>query len=146
MFAIKKWRQYLLGREFVIRTDHKPLKYLLEQRSYIEAQHTWLLKLHSYKFVVEYKKGRENVVADTLSRRDEIDVDVLLMVTAVESDGVKQVKTMVQTDGYFQELNTKWETSILDPRVYQKKNGLFYYRNRILINPTSPSLTDIRTS
>ena len=30
LFAIKKWRQYLLGREFFIRTDHKPLKYLLE--------------------------------------------------------------------------------------------------------------------
>jgi len=31
LFAIRNWRQYLLGKEFVIRTDHKPLKYLLEQ-------------------------------------------------------------------------------------------------------------------
>jgi len=41
----------------IIKTDHKPLKYLLKQRLYTEAQHTWLLKLHNYKFVMKYKKG-----------------------------------------------------------------------------------------
>jgi len=64
LFAVKKWRQYLLGREFIIKTHHKPLKYLLEQRMYIEAQHIWLLKLHNYKFVMEYKKRKENIAAD----------------------------------------------------------------------------------
>jgi len=39
LLAVKKWRQYLLGREFIIRTDHKLLKYLLEHRLYTEAQH-----------------------------------------------------------------------------------------------------------
>jgi len=73
LLAIKKWRQYLLGREFIIKIDHKPLKYLLEQRLDTEAQHTWLLKLHNYKFVVEYKKGRKNVVANSLSRREEVE-------------------------------------------------------------------------
>jgi len=45
ILATRKWQQYLLGREFIIRTDHKPLKHLLEQRLYTEAQHAWLLKL-----------------------------------------------------------------------------------------------------
>jgi len=64
--------------------------------------------------------------------------NVLLMVTAAESDWVEQVKAMVQTDDYFQNLNTKWETGTPDPSVHQKKNGLFYYKSKILINPTAP--------
>jgi len=53
---------------------------------YTEAQHTWLLKLLNYKFLVEYKKGKENVVVDSLSRRDEVDSFSLLTVAAVESN------------------------------------------------------------
>jgi len=71
LFATKKWRQYLLEWDFVVKIDHKPLKYLLEQRLYTEAQHTWLLKLSNYRYTVEYKKGKENIVADSLSRVDE---------------------------------------------------------------------------
>jgi len=47
LFATKKRRQYLLEREFIIKTDHQPLKFLQEQRLYTEAQHTGLLKLHN---------------------------------------------------------------------------------------------------
>jgi len=99
----------LFGRKFVIKTGHKPLKYLLEQKLYTEAQHAWLLKLRSYRFVVGYEKGKENVAADSLSRKGDDDEKVLLMITAVNSSWIEQVKTMVQNDKYFQELNARWE-------------------------------------
>ena len=63
--------------------------------------------MHSYEFVVEYKEGRENVAAYSLSRRDEADENALLIVIVVESDWVDQVRAMVQADSYFQKLNTK---------------------------------------
>jgi len=56
---------------------------------------------------VEYNKGRENVAAYSLSRRDEADENALLIVIVVESDWVDQVRAMVQADSYFQKLNTK---------------------------------------
>ena len=57
----------LLGGEtFIIKTDQQSLKYLLHQRIGISFQQKWLSKLMGYAFVMEYKKGSENVVADAL--------------------------------------------------------------------------------
>ena len=66
--AVKKWRSYLLGRPFMVKTDHQSLKFLLEQRIATPAQQKWLAKLLGYAFVAEYKKGYKNRVADALSR------------------------------------------------------------------------------
>ncbi|XP_075659161.1 uncharacterized protein LOC142629051 [Castanea sativa] len=43
--AVKKWRSYLLGRPFVVRTNHQSLKFLLEQRIATPPQQKWLAKL-----------------------------------------------------------------------------------------------------
>lgn len=42
LLAIKKWRQYLIGRRFLIKTDQRCLKFLLDQRLRQESQHLWL--------------------------------------------------------------------------------------------------------
>ncbi|KAJ3688355.1 hypothetical protein LUZ61_017519 [Rhynchospora tenuis] len=66
--AVKKWRHYLLGAPFVIRTDQISLKHLLEQRVSTTLQHKGLCKLLGLDYVIEYKKGKDNTVADALSR------------------------------------------------------------------------------
>ncbi|KAF7817723.1 putative mitochondrial protein [Senna tora] len=68
VLAVKKWRHYLIGHKFVIRTDQKALKYLLEQ-CIIDAD--WASKLMGYNFEIQYKPGAENKAADALSRRGE---------------------------------------------------------------------------
>lgn len=55
LLATKKWSQYLLGRQFILKTDHQSLKYLLTQRLHAGIQEKWLAKLHGYDYVVEYK-------------------------------------------------------------------------------------------
>ena len=67
--AVNKWRPYLLVRLFFIKTDHQSLKYLLKRRVGTPAQQRWITKLLGYVFIMEYKQGRDNVVADALSRR-----------------------------------------------------------------------------
>uniref|UniRef100_A0A2N9HVX1 Integrase catalytic domain-containing protein n=1 Tax=Fagus sylvatica TaxID=28930 RepID=A0A2N9HVX1_FAGSY len=69
VLLVKKWRPYLLDKAFVIKTDQQSLKHLLEQRVGTPMQQKWITKLLGYPFVVEYKKGKENVVADALSRQ-----------------------------------------------------------------------------
>ncbi|KAF2288781.1 hypothetical protein GH714_013267 [Hevea brasiliensis] len=69
--AVVHWRPYLWGRQFLIRTDHYSLKYLLEQRLTTSPQQHWLSKLLGFDFRVEYKAGQQNIVVDALSQQDE---------------------------------------------------------------------------
>lgn len=67
MMAVEKWRPYLQHQHFTIRTDHKSLLYLTEQRSHTKLQHKALLKLVDLQFSIIYKKGINNAAADALS-------------------------------------------------------------------------------
>jgi hypothetical protein len=69
MHALTKFRQYLVGSKFVVRTDHNNLKYFLEQKDLSERQQKWVAKVHAFDFDIEYVKGKKNIVVDALSRR-----------------------------------------------------------------------------
>ena len=66
--ALNKFRQYLVGSKFKMKMDHNSLKYFLEQKELNEHQHKWVSKVQVYDFEIEYVKGKNNVVADALSR------------------------------------------------------------------------------
>jgi len=69
VLAVKRWYHYLMGHQFIIRTDQKALRFLLEQRIMDADQQKWVAKLMGYRFEIKYKKRKENKTADTLSRR-----------------------------------------------------------------------------
>ena len=54
--------------EFVIRTDHKPLKYIIESPIQNTKIQHWTRNLWGYNCTIEYIEGRKNVCADMLSR------------------------------------------------------------------------------
>ena len=60
----------------MVKTDHQSLRFLLEQRVATPSQQKWLAKLLGYAFVVEYKRGCDNRVADALSRQIGVDSDL----------------------------------------------------------------------
>ena len=66
--ALRKWRVLLLGRAFTVRTDHHALQYLRHCRLLSPRISRWILVLQEYEFKVEYIPGKENVLADILSR------------------------------------------------------------------------------
>lgn len=74
--AVQKWRHYLLGSTFTIRTDHHSLKNLLNQVIQTLEQQYFLSKLLGYSYTIIYKSGRENVAADALSRLPVIGEEV----------------------------------------------------------------------
>lgn len=68
VYATKIFRPYLLGRHFVIKTDHAPLKWLYSMTNPASRLTKFRLALEPFDFTVEHVKGTDNVVADALSR------------------------------------------------------------------------------
>jgi hypothetical protein len=67
--ALKKWRHYLMGRRFKLRTDHNGLKYFFDQPTLNARQSRWLEFLCEYDFDIKHIKGKENKVVDALNKR-----------------------------------------------------------------------------
>jgi hypothetical protein len=70
--ALKEWRHYLHGTKFHIITDHQSLRYLSTQPHLSPRQIRWSEFLQQFDYEIEYKQGKENVVADALSRRSDL--------------------------------------------------------------------------
>jgi hypothetical protein len=67
--ALRKWRHYLMGKRFELRTDHNGLKYLFDQPTLNARQSRWLEFISEYDFDINHIKGKENKVDDALSIR-----------------------------------------------------------------------------
>jgi hypothetical protein len=67
--TLRKWRHYLMGKKFELRTDHNSLKYLFDQPTLNARQIRWLEFLCEYDFDIKHIKGKENKVVDALSRK-----------------------------------------------------------------------------
>lgn len=70
LLAVERWRSYLQGGEFVIRTDHSSLAHLGDQRLVTSWQRKAYTKLMGLQYRIMYKKGSENKATDALSRMD----------------------------------------------------------------------------
>ena len=70
----RQFRHYLLGRKFIVRTDHNSLVWLTRFK-HIEGQLArWLEELAQYNMQIVHRKGSEHINADSLSRiRDSLE-------------------------------------------------------------------------
>lgn len=64
--ATRHWRQYLLGRQFVIYTNHQSLHSLTHQIFQTPEQHKWLTKLLGFEYDIIYKPAHCNHPVDAL--------------------------------------------------------------------------------
>ncbi|CAN6579036.1 unnamed protein product [Malus baccata var. baccata] len=68
VFALEKFRSYLVGAKVIVYSDHSALKYLLSKKEAKPRLLRWVILLQEFDLEILDKKGRENVVVDHLSR------------------------------------------------------------------------------
>ena len=70
IYAVEKWRSYLIGKRFRAFTDHQNLEELFNRAKNFKAGklYRWAVRLQDFDFVAEHIKGKNNVFADYLSR------------------------------------------------------------------------------
>ncbi|XP_052731916.1 uncharacterized protein LOC128196116 [Vigna angularis] len=74
VYALEKFRPYLIGSKVIIYTDHAAIKYLLTKPDSKPRLIRWVLMLQEFDLEIRDKKGSKNVIADHLSRlvNDEV--------------------------------------------------------------------------
>ena len=68
IYALEKFRSYLVGSKVVIFTDHAAIKHLLTKADSKPRLIRWVLLLQEFDIIIKDKKGSDNVVVDHLSR------------------------------------------------------------------------------
>jgi hypothetical protein len=128
MHVLAKFRQYLVGGHFVVKTDHNSLKHFLEQKDLSERQQKWVSKVQAYDFDIEYVKGKNNVIADALSRRP-----TAFARSEIAADWKSLLLVEYSKNAFARELI---DGSIQDGR-YTVVYDIVYYKGRIYLVPES---------
>lgn len=92
--STKHFRPYIYGRQFIIETDHKPLVWLFSLKDPNSRLVRWQLRLEEFDYKIQYKKGKDNIVADALSwieinikeTVDGDDIDLILSLPQIDQD------------------------------------------------------------
>lgn len=136
--ALKHWRHLLLGVKFELRTDHQSLKYIFTQPLLNNRQRRWIQLLAEYDFDLKYLAGKENKIADALSRRPMCN-----LVTVIHTNLIDDLHKEVLKDGFYAPILSFLHEHPGD--MYENKfhlyKGHLYYLNRLCV-PTNSTFKD----
>lgn len=124
--ALQIWQHYLWPKEFVIHTDHESLKHLKSQQKLNKRHARWIEFIETFPYVIKYKQGKENIVADALSRRY-----TLLSTLDAKLLGFEQLKDLYENDSDFQEIYKACEK--FGSGHYFRQDGFLFYDNRLSV-------------
>ncbi|KAM1962416.1 hypothetical protein ACFX16_022701 [Malus domestica] len=111
VFALEKFRSYLIGTKIIVFSDHAALKYLLTKKDAKPRLIRWILLLQEFDLEIKDKKGSENVVADHLSR---------LVHSNTEEDLIPLSESFPDEQLFSLKITDPWYADIINYKVIKK--------------------------
>jgi hypothetical protein len=136
VLAIQHWRPYLLGRKFIVSTDQKSLKQLMQQRIVTMEQQNWAAKLLGYDFDIVYKQGKLNKGADALSRMYE-GAELAPITSYAWWNQEQQIKQEISKDEKLQKVIAALQRDPNAKPGYVYKHGVLFYEGRLVVSKQS---------
>ncbi|GJU10627.1 reverse transcriptase domain-containing protein [Tanacetum coccineum] len=141
VFALKIWRHYLYGTKSIIYTDHKSLQHIFNQKELNMRQRRWIELFSNYDCKIRYHPGKENVVADALSRKERFKPNRIRAMNTTIQSTIKD-KILAAQNEASEAVNAPAEMLRgLDDQLERKSDGALYYLDRIWV----PLMGNIRT-
>lgn len=130
--SVQKWRHYLLGRHFLVKTDQQSLCYIMQQREVESDYLKWVSKLLGFSFDIQYKPGCANRVADALSRKvgGEIELSSLLSVASINWSRLDEE---IQRDALLQQIEHDLSSGVKAHAGFSLNEGKLLYKNQYVI-------------
>ncbi|KAK1682626.1 hypothetical protein QYE76_043474 [Lolium multiflorum] len=138
--VLEVWQHYLWPKEFIIHSDHEALKYLKAQSTLHKCLAKWVEFIESIPYIIKHKKGKDNIVADALSRKN-----MLLTQLDVKVSGLEILCDLYATDHDFAEpyrlcaLGKAWEK-------YHIHDGFLFRANKLCVPESSVRLLLLQES
>jgi hypothetical protein len=139
--TLRKWRHYLMGGRFELRTKHNSLKYLFDQPTLNARQSRWLEFLCEYEFDIKHIKGKENKVDDALSKRVHELHDTTISMYQTDIKGI--IFEAANADLHYPKLVAKLQQGKMLQKVEYYKlepDGTLLYKNIIYV----PNFQELR--
>ena len=127
--TLSKWEKILRGRQFIIKTDQQSLvSFLKGSPKYLpNSRITWVAFISEFDFKIEHISGKDNNIADVLSRSVATIIDLRPVKTEVLSELQRQDKDI-------QRLQSKGDTIKANGLLCRSsKNEMGYQRNQIIL-------------
>ena len=106
--ALKKWRHYLMTKEFVLYSDNHALQFIMQQPKLNQKHAKWVEYLQSFNFVLKHISGQSNKVEDALSRKN-----LLIQESQIQVLGFDFLKELYEDDVDFKEAFTSCQNLVL---------------------------------
>jgi len=132
--VLETWQHYLWPKEYVIHSHHEALKYLKGQAKLNRRHAKWVEFIEIIPFIVTYKKGKDNVVADALSRKS-----VLLNQLEVKVLGLESLKDLYNNDAKFSEPYNHCQDG-KGWKIYHIHEGFPFRANKLCVQNSSVRL------
>lgn len=132
----------MLGSKVKVITDHHSLKYLQTQPQIKPREARWLETIEEYDYEIEYRPGKQNVVADALSRHSIRELSGISFVQIDEEIPTKMKRKYPQ-DTFFGEVYRSLKSKTKIPFTLRTKASQYLVKNDLLYfssNGRSPRL------